>query len=178
MLFGMLSRLDPRNHILYGGSNPPWEWANFERERACPESRHLRQHSRWGKHFRACPTTLCRELHKNGGTARDAVWVLDSVGPKEACVIWECILVQAGEYTTEPSMFGEPNEAAAMRPYVKLLWPLVQLHANSTASAFLRSVFSANLPKFVVVFRHKSTESALPSSAIHSYVMVKFCRYS
>jgi len=44
---------------------------------------------------------------------------------------------------------------------------------------FLRSVFSANLPKFVVVFRHKSTESTLPSSAIiHSYVMVKFCRYS
>ena len=35
---------------------------------------------------RTCPTTLCHELCKNGWTDRDAVWVVDSVGLKEAQV--------------------------------------------------------------------------------------------
>jgi len=37
-------------------------------------------------HAPTCATTLCRELCKNGLTDRDAVWVVDSGGPKEACV--------------------------------------------------------------------------------------------
>jgi len=32
--------------------------------------------------------TVCRELCKNGWTDRDAVWVMDSGGPKEMCIRW------------------------------------------------------------------------------------------
>ena len=58
MLFGMLSRLDPRNHILDGGSNPPWKGAILSAEGHAPSpdisddppdgeniSGHARQHS-------------------------------------------------------------------------------------------------------------------------------------
>ena len=38
------------------------------------------------------------ELCKNGSTDRDAVWDMDSSGPKEACVRWVCTLVPPGEY--------------------------------------------------------------------------------
>jgi len=34
------------------------------------------------------PTTLWRELCKNGWSDRDAVWVMDSGGPKEAFIRW------------------------------------------------------------------------------------------
>ena len=33
---------------------------------------------------------LCRELCKNGWTARYAIWDLDSGGPMEPCIKWEC----------------------------------------------------------------------------------------
>jgi len=39
-------------------------------------------------HARACLTTLCGELCKNSSTDRDVVWVVDSRGPKDACVTW------------------------------------------------------------------------------------------
>jgi len=48
---------------------------------------------------RACPTTLCHELRKNGWTDRDAICVLDLDGPAEACVTWGRILAQV---TIEP----------------------------------------------------------------------------
>ena len=35
---------------------------------------------------------------KNGRTNRDAVWVVDSDGPNESCVTWECTLAQPYEY--------------------------------------------------------------------------------
>jgi len=37
---------------------------------------------------RACRTTLCREVCTNGWINRDAIWVVDSGGPNEACVTW------------------------------------------------------------------------------------------
>jgi len=39
-----------------------------------------------------------RQPCKNGWTDQDAVWELDSGGPKQACVRWECILAPPGEY--------------------------------------------------------------------------------
>jgi len=72
----------------------------------------------------------CRELCKHGWTDRFAVCVVDSSGQKEAQVqsyspgganvpTWEGTLAPPGECDwTGPS-------ASAMRPYVKLLWPLV-----------------------------------------------------
>jgi len=42
--------------------------------------------------------TFCCELCKNGWTDRDAVWDLDSGGPKEACNRWGCTLAPPGEY--------------------------------------------------------------------------------
>jgi len=63
---------------------------------------------------RACQTTLCRELYKNGLTARDAVWVEDTGGPKEACVAWGHMSVSWRIRLNRPA-------AAVMSPYVKLL---------------------------------------------------------
>jgi len=42
------------------------------------------------------------ELCKNGWTDRDAVWDLDSGGPKKACIRWGCHLAN----NTEPYMCG------------------------------------------------------------------------
>jgi len=56
---------------------------------------------------------VCRSIYhgsepcKNSWTNRDDVWDLDSGGPKEACIWWECTLTQPGEYHwTEPSVCG------------------------------------------------------------------------
>ena len=62
----------------------------------------------------ACPTTLCRELCKNGLTNRDAVWIVDLGGPKEACITW----VYTG--TNWQIALNRPC-AAAMRPFVESL---------------------------------------------------------
>jgi len=55
--------------------------------------------------------TLCCELRKNDWTDWDAVWAVDTGGPKEACIRSGCTLAPAGEYewTNCPC-------AAAMRP--------------------------------------------------------------
>jgi len=50
MPFGMLSRVDPVNHVIDEGSDPPMEKGNFEEEVHAPTS----------------PRTLCRERYKNG----------------------------------------------------------------------------------------------------------------
>jgi len=56
---------DPRNHLLDGGTD-------FEGERHAP----------------TCSTTLWCELCKNVWTNQDAVSIMDSGGPKEACIRW------------------------------------------------------------------------------------------
>jgi len=62
------------NHVLDGSPDSPWEGrrGKFEGERACPA--------------RACQTTLCHELCNSGWNDPDAVCVVDSGGPEEACV--------------------------------------------------------------------------------------------
>jgi len=77
------------------------------------------------------PTTLCRELCKNGWTDRFTPWVVDSGGPKEAQVQ----SYSSGGANACAHMGGHIGAiwrirlnrpcAAAMRSYVKLLWPLV-----------------------------------------------------
>jgi len=64
MPFGLRIRVGPRNHVLVGSSSPHAK-AQFLGERTCP-------------------TTLCRELYKNGWT----VLGCDLGGPKEACIRW------------------------------------------------------------------------------------------
>jgi len=62
--------------------------------------------------------TLVIEACKNGWTDRDAVWVEDSCGPKEA---------QVQSYSpgdaNVPSLANR-SSAAAIRPYVKLFWQM------------------------------------------------------
>jgi len=53
-------------------------------------------------------------------TDQDAVWVVDSGGPKEACVTWVHIGATWRIRLNRPCS-GGPNEAAEMRPYVKSL---------------------------------------------------------
>jgi len=64
--------LDTRNHMLdaEGGPDPPWEGPILTVK----------------GHVPTCPTTLRRELCKNGWTDRDTVWGVDLGGPKDACV--------------------------------------------------------------------------------------------
>jgi len=59
---------------------------------------------------------------KNGWTDRDAIWICDvnSGGSKEACTDG-CTLASAGECDWTVHV----HCAVVMRPYVKLLWPLV-----------------------------------------------------
>jgi len=71
MPFRMLCRMDPRNHV-WDGIQIPAGRDNFE---GGGMPRHVRRHSDVN-------------YAKNGLTGRDAVWVMDSVGPKEACIIW------------------------------------------------------------------------------------------
>jgi len=54
-----------------------------------------------------------RERCEDGCTDRDAVWIVDSGGPKEACAHWRHLL-----NTIKPSVCG--SDAI----FVKLLWPL------------------------------------------------------
>jgi len=118
-----------------------------------------------------CPMTPWRELCKNGWTNRNAVWVIHSGGPKEACIRWspdtpfEGAIISGKDmpgharwhYAMSCEKMAEPVDllfglwtrvgqrkhkfsrnhqrriwlnslsAAAMRPYVKLLWPLVAI---------------------------------------------------
>jgi len=74
-------------------------------------------------HARACPMTLYRELCKHCWTDRHAAWVVDSGVPKEACVTWGHIRATWRIRLNRPC-------AAAVRAYVKLLWPLASLPAD------------------------------------------------
>jgi len=54
----------------------------------------------WGKGATLCKVDalICHEPCKNGWTDRDAVLVVDSGMPKEACVTWGYTFSQPGEY--------------------------------------------------------------------------------
>ena len=54
-----------------------------------------------GEGYAQTSTTFCHELCKNGLTDRDAVWVMDSDGPKEACVRWGSDLRAKGQFLGE-----------------------------------------------------------------------------
>jgi len=86
----------------------------------------------WEKHDGAWTTTLCHELCKNDWTDRFAVWVVDSGGPKgrTSSITFaryrQCALMGGRIGATWQIRFNHPP-AAAMRPYVKLLWPLAHI---------------------------------------------------
>jgi len=64
----MLSDVDPRNHVLDEGTDPPWEGAILK-----------------GKSMPWNAWQHWRELCKKGRPDQDAIWVMDLGGPKEAC---------------------------------------------------------------------------------------------
>jgi len=68
--------------------------------------------------------TLCHELCKNGLTNRVAIWVVDSGGPKEACIMWGAHWRNLAN-TNEPSMSG--GDAAFLSNYFDCL-----LHIGAT----------------------------------------------
>ena len=83
----------------------------------------------FGLWTRAGPSEAC--IRWGPETDRHAVWVVDSGGPKKTCCMWAHWHNLAN--TTEPTCI------AAMRPYVKLLWPLViiRLHRITTLGRLL-----------------------------------------
>ena len=61
---------------------------------------------------------------------RDAFWVVDLAGSKEPCIRWGSRSPHWKGNPTEKYMEDRPC-AAAMRPFVKLLWPLVKFVSAS-----------------------------------------------
>ena len=90
MPYGMLRWVDSRNQVLHGVQIPHGKGR-------C-----------WGG--RTCLMTLWRELCKNGWTDRDAVWVMDSGGPKEACIRWGCRSPCKGAILRGNDVAGMPND--------------------------------------------------------------------
>ena len=70
--FGLRTSVGPRNHVLDGGPDPPWEGAILRVEDAGHCKADYRGHA------------LCAKLRKNGRSNRDAVWVVGSDTPKES----------------------------------------------------------------------------------------------
>ena len=80
-----------------------------------------------------------REPCKNGWTDRNAVWAIDSCGPKESCISTFERMTPGFPHTLSSSVpirrpltqsgvaVNIPREKSArvMRPFVKILWPLV-----------------------------------------------------
>jgi len=87
--FGIWTWVGPRNHLWDGDSDPPCEDAIFG-----------------GKEMPMHVWRHCHELCKNGWTNRDAVWIVDSDGPKEACIRCDAHWCHLAN-TIEPSMWGD-----------------------------------------------------------------------
>jgi len=87
--------------------------------------------------------TFCRELCKNGSTDRFAIWVVDSGGSKEAQV--QLYSPDGAIGATWRIRLNRPS-AAAMRPHVKLLWPLVCL--TTTVGHCLTDTVSGTTPRW------------------------------
>jgi len=73
MPFGLRTRVGPRNHVLDEGPDPTMQRGNFEGGRGGPL---------------LSIGTLYGHVCKNSWTNRDAILVMDSGGPKEACIRW------------------------------------------------------------------------------------------
>ena len=97
------------------------------------------------RHAQACPTTLCRELRKNGWTDRFVVSVVDSGRPKEAQVhsyspgganvpSWKSTLASPGEYT-EPFVCGGDVELCQI---TLTTWPH---RSRPTTEAYVDAVY-------------------------------------
>ena len=74
MPFGFWAWMGPKIHVglLDEGPDPPWKWAIFGKRAPTAKV--------YGRSAVSCA--------KNGWTDRDAVWVIDSGGPKEECIRW------------------------------------------------------------------------------------------
>jgi len=99
MPFGMLSRVDRRNHVLDGGTHPTLEGVILTGEGHAP----------------TCLTTFWRKLYKNGWTDPDAVWVMDSGGAKEACIRWDQDSPCEGAIIRGKDMHGHARRHSAGR---------------------------------------------------------------
>ena len=75
--------------------------------------------------------TILQRVAQNGWTNRDAVWHLHLVAPQEACIRW-------GTHRQIPLKYPC---AMAMRPVVKLLWPL----RYEFTTNYNRNIYSQNI---------------------------------
>ena len=72
------------------------------------------------------------EPYENDWTDRDAVWGgADSVAPTEPCIRW-------GQHRTNP-FAAVRGDKSAMRPFVKIPWPLVSISVTNTICCCCRS---------------------------------------
>jgi len=121
MMFGLWARMGPSNHVL----QITHENGQF-----------------WGK---GAPIVHigngCHERCKNDWTDRDAVWTVDSGGPKEAR-LHELHGRHIG--TTWWIRLNRPC-AAAMQPYAKLLWLLVCLVQWCHSAVLSQKIVNASM---------------------------------
>jgi len=125
MLFRLWALMGRSNHVLDGDPDPPWEGE-------------ILRGGRSGS-FVKYSDTYC-DLCKNGWTNR-FVWVVDSTGPKEAqfnriCQVMPMCPHGRAHWRTWQIRLNHLS-AAGMRPYVKLLSPVVgcssPLHCSQSA---------------------------------------------
>ena len=118
MLFGLWTRVGPRKHVLYGAHIPPCEEAVISGK---DMPGHARRHSAvsWAKWLNR---SICH-LGCGLGCAEGSTSSIVFAGWRQ------CALMGGHTGATWRIRFNRPS-AAAMRPYVKLLWPLVIIGIN------------------------------------------------
>ena len=165
MPFGMLSRVDPKNHVLDGSTGPPWKWASF-RGRACsdmPDDTLTWTVQKWlnrlrcrlghglgsaqGSMYYTWPRSRMRlrteehaiknmhghaRRHSAASCAKIAepidlpflLWIRVGRRNHKFNRIRQCA-VTGGNIGKTWRIRLNRQSSAAMRPYVKLLWPLI-----------------------------------------------------
>ena len=118
---------------------------------------------------------VCRSVYlirapcKNGWTDRDVVWDVDSDGPKEPCIGW------GFRSPTGRGSFGENGRpivkyrdycpcATAMRPFVKLLWPLVIIIMLKITVLSIVQTNCSHFKQTAVWYHNRTTSAAMSAS--------------
>ena len=109
----------------------------------------------WGKDMPGMPDNTLPWAVQNGWTNRDPVWVVDSGGPKKACITWGCTLTPSGlaNLTTKSSMCG--GFAVVMSNYFDNLWvqqwPFEQCHSQTNRASVVYKLITEFQSKPIVV---------------------------
>ena len=146
--------MGPRNHVLDGGQHPQWEGPILRGK---------------GLHIvKYRDTQLC----KNDWTDRFSVWVVESGEPEGSTSpivfarLRQCALMGGHIGATWQIWLDRPS-AAAMRPYVKLLWPSASEHPLDVAYCYSRC---SMVCQFVIVSICHNYDSCKSSWTDHDAV--------